>query len=767
MSLLGSILFGNQNKPKSSSTSYAVQQERDRAARQKKAEAEERARRTASLDKRRESQKKAWHDAIYSTGSDGSGEGYGEGYGEDGGDYGDVGDMGSADGSADGTEKKTSTMSEAERKAIDNMRDSNIPYTYKIDENDLMYIAASQKQDDYWKLKEEVFIYTVHDRKKHRYITSFQIDSDKNDIVTSCQIDMPYSHKLMEYWIPGKTAFMIMGGTFDREVLFVGRVSEVNQVGDYIQVIGQNIGWKFKQYMSQKFFDKIITLPVTTVVKAIFKELKFTEGKYHIDLWGIPNIENYTIDENGSVLCNEETVYNVPDLTEVVSRMQNADINKYVAKHSKVRTTEKVAEDYNKQVEMSHLDSVVDSSKSYMPSSLRKSFGVSTSIDKDGLQYDPLMDRIFGKDKKMKYLTEDASGDSEYTYEDILHNIASAIDAHFYIVDTTVCFVSFNALMTMTKSLATQKAIQPEVDFWQILHDSYELDINQYGYYNTVIIKYKNGTLKRSYDDLVRVYDEIPITYKEPDLTYEAAQLKAQAYLAAHVRDFGMEIKATILYTGKIIPSSFIKIKNPLTMSENLFYVFGISVHWDGEGQTITCDLDLRYGPENPDNPEVPEYGLGYTGSGNSGGGKFDTYTGNVSSNIAEAARQLTSGCTTSDQKAYAIYDWVDRNIKYEYYTGSRYSSEQVLSNKRANCWDTAYLIYKLCSKVGVKCEVHNGMYQFLDGTYGHLWNKIEYQGQMVFADTGYGMTGQIKRNPIGSYHGGKILSDSCVAKNY
>ena len=83
------------------------------------------------------------------------------------------------------------------------------------------------------------------------------------------------------------------------------------------------------------------------------------------------------------------------------------------------------------------------------------------------------------------------------------------------------------------------------------------------------------------------------------------------------------------------------------------------------------------------------------------------------------------------------------------------------------NCWDTAYLIYDLCSAVGVKCEVWNGTYQFLDGTYGHLWNKIYYQGQMQFADTGYGSTGQIKRNPIGSYHGGKILSGSCVAKNY
>ena len=123
---------------------------------------------------------------------------------------------------------------------------------------------------------------------------------------------------------------------------------------------------------------------------------------------------------------------------------------------------------------------------------------------------------------------------------------------------TTVCFVSFNSLMAMSSSETIAKSIQPRIEYWQMEDKSYELDINQYGYYNTVIIKYKNGTLKRSFEDLVRVYDEIAITYKEPDLNYEGAQLKAQAYLAAHVRDFGMTVRFTMLYTGKITPASFI-----------------------------------------------------------------------------------------------------------------------------------------------------------------------------------------------------------------
>ena len=157
------------------------------------------------------------------------GDSYGDGS-SDGGLY-DESASGGSDGTTDNAVK--SSMTKAERNAIYNMKDSNVPYYYTANEDDLMYMAASEQQNSYWQFKEEVFIYSIHDRLKHRYFTSLQIDSDKNDIVTTCQFDMPYDSKLMEYWIPGKTAFMIMGGVFDREVLFIGRVSEVNQIGDY------------------------------------------------------------------------------------------------------------------------------------------------------------------------------------------------------------------------------------------------------------------------------------------------------------------------------------------------------------------------------------------------------------------------------------------------------------------------------------------------------------------------------------------------------
>ena len=691
-------------------------------------------------------------------GSGGSGEDGGGGGYDLGGDSGSSSDSGSGSGSGSGTDtsKPKYYMSKRERNQLYHMKDSNVPYYYPPDENDLMYLAASEKRDFAWTLKEEIFLYTMHDRQKHRYITSFDIDSDANSIVTSCQVSMPYDEKLMEYYIPGKTTFAIIGGVYDREVLFIGRVSEVNQSGDSINVTGQNIGWKFKQYMSSKFEKKLQNLPVPLAVKAIFKELKFTEGKYHMDLWAIPNVFKYKLDEDLSVTYKGETVYNVPELTEVVSRMKKSDINEYVASRAKVRSTQQDADAYDKVTETKALSSVILSSQKNTSSFYRKNYGITTSIKEGKISYDTIDKMLYGKNKSYEYFTEDHSGSGEHTYEEVLNNIAAAIDAQFFIVDTTVCFVSFNALMAMSSSETIVKSIQPRIEYWQLLHDSVEIDVNQYGYYNTVIVKYKNGTVKRSFEELVRVYGEIPITYKEPTLNYEAAQLKAQAYLAAHVRDFGMQVRATILYTGKITVASFIKLQNPLTMSETLMYVYGMTIQWDAGGQTLTCDLDLRYGPENPDSPEVPEYGMEYTNSQSA-----KSVVGSVSGNVTDAAQQICGGAITNDQRVEMIYDWFAKNVKYRSYWNSEQSVSTTLQRKSANCVDSSLCFYELCTAAGIPCEIISGHLTSSDFSGGHWWCKVEYKGSMVIADVGRG----IKRG-LGKYTG-SLTPGSVPKKNY
>jgi len=137
----------------------------------------------------------------------------------------------------------------------------------------------------------------------------------------------------------------------------------------------------------------------------------------------------------------------------------------------------------------------------------------------------------------------------------------------------------------------------------------------------------------------------------------------------------------------------------------------------------------------------------------------------NVGGDLTTALKKIIKDCNTEEQKAYCIYDWVDRYVTYKFYWDSRYSSSQVLTGHIANCWDTAFLIYNLCTKAKVRCEVYNGYYHFLDGTYGHLWNKIPYKGKMTFADTG-----RSGRNPIGNHGSGRYIvsgGGSPYRKNY
>lgn len=670
------------------------------------------------------------------------------------GSYGDSDSSGGNSVSEEEQEKE-----ELRKKALDsikNMKDSNISSTKRFDYEDLWNQSTIVQQNAIWGLKEEVFLYTFHDKQQHRYLNSINIDCDKSDILGTCQIYFPYDQQLMEYWIPAKTTFAIVGGTFDREILFVGNVAEINQRGDQIEMVGHNVGWKFKAYMSSDFEKSLENLSVKDAVKVIFQKLGFTKGRYHIDLDGIPNLDKYVIGENFSIDKDGEQVQNVPELTEVVKNLQSYNIDKYIEKKSETREVQEVADDYDKKTKMSSLDRVINANTTYYPSAMRQNYGIKTTYKEENLLYEPILEKIQGTEELGDFLVKGYSGDGENTYEDILKNIAAAIDAHFFIVDTTVCFMSFNALLA--NSSIVQKAVMPTIDFWQLQEGSYELNANQYGYYNTVEVKYKNGTVTRCYDDLVKIFGEIKITYEEKNLDYEAAMLKAQAYLSAHIRDFGMELKATILYSGKITPSNFIKLKNPLTMSEGLFFIQGTSIQWSADNQTLICDLDLRFGPENPDGLEVPEVGTSYESSDSV------SVTGNVPANVAQAAKQMINGYTSNDAKALAIYNWVDQNVTYEFYYGHKYSDADMLSgSKRANCYDTAYLIYRLCTAVNVKCEVWNGTYHFLDRNYGHLWNKIYYKGEMKFADTG-----RESRNPIGEHGSGRyIISGSCVAKNY
>ena len=580
---------------------------------------------------------------------------------------------------------------------------------------------------------EAIAIESYPDGLIHRYFTAMSIDSDKNDIVTTATLNCPYSQQLMRYWIPGQQSISIYGGTFDKELLFRGRLREVSQNGYEIILTFENVAWKLKQNISSKLYKQLEGQEVEYAVKRIFKEAGI---KYHVNLTGIPNISNYKLDEECSVKLNDETVECVPELTDVVKSLQKSDMyNDYATKTDDIET---VSEKYAKQ-EMKKLDNILGKQNKHKRNKLRTNWTLHDNINLEDVQ------KIHNAEELQK-LSDDLVGKPHYpqeddTYYDVLTSIASAIDAHMYMVKDTCYFISFPVLFLMDRYESGLEEEPILIDFWMQEDDSFEFDVNQYGFYTTVVVNYRHGSVIAENEDLVRVYGQMPITYNEPKLTKTQAEAKAQAYLSAHIRDFGMTIKVTALHTGKIQVGSFIKLRNPQTMSENLYYVYGISTSWDADNGTFKSDLDLRYGPENPDNPEIPEYGVqavagdetnGQTGSSNLG---FDSSTKQPKS-IQEAAKQAVGNETDPMEIAIKCVMWVAQHITYDKKTlGKSYADfrrppECVLKTGLANCCDGSRLAAAMaaCYNVYLKLVWIHGWDSIKKYEAGHVFNR--YQGK-------------------------------------
>lgn len=225
----------------------------------------------------------------------------------------------------------------------------------------------------------------------------------------------------------------------------------------------------------------------------------------------------------------------------------------------------------------------------------------------------------------------------EMTFEELVGEICNGIDLLFLVKRSTVVVDDFESIYAEAKYLRDKnhKSVKDEkVSLWQLEEDSYELEINQHGFYNTVYVKYKNGTVKESFDEFVRVYGEIPITYEDPKIDKTSAIMKAKAYLAAHVRDFEMTVNLTMLTNGDIEIGDIITCENPMTLNNQIrasknidpeyLFVNGVSTNWEGNSLLLT-DLELRFAPTSPQKLDVPESGTA-TGDATSTGGGSNSF---------------------------------------------------------------------------------------------------------------------------------------------
>ena len=205
----------------------------------------------------------------------------------------------------------------------------------------------------------------------------------------------------------------------------------------------------------------------------------------------------------------------------------------------------------------------------------------------------------------------------EMTFEELVGELCKGIDLMFLCKRSTVVVTDFETIFAEAKYLRDNYSTSvsaEDIKLYQLEDDSFELNVNQHGFYNTVYVKYKNGTVKESFDDFVRVYGEVAITYEDKNVDKTTAQMKAKAYLAAHLRDLEMTVEGTILTEPDIDIGDIVTINNPKTMQNTLkevpeyLFVKGVNTSWEGDDY-IESDLELQFSPTSPERKEVPTVG--------------------------------------------------------------------------------------------------------------------------------------------------------------
>jgi len=102
---------------------------------------------------------------------------------------------------------------------------------------------------------------------------------------------------------------------------------------------------------------------------------------------------------------------------------------------------------------------------------------------------------------------------------------------------------------------------------------------------------------------------------------------------------------------------------------------------------------------------------------------------------IIAMAQSITSGATSSYEKAQRIFNWVRDNLNYSFYYNTQKGAVNTLSSRSANCCDHSHLLVALSRAVGLPARYVHGVCNFSSGTYGHVWAQIYVNGQWYNAD--------------------------------
>ena len=385
------------------------------------------------------------------------------------------------------------------------------------------------------------------------------------------------------------------------------------------------------------------------------------------------------------------------------------------------------------------------------------------------------------------------------TFYGLIKQIMGAVDAVFIIANNMAYLLSFKDVYEYRNQF--DKFI-PIIEAKDVLRDSLVKNWSTDGYYNAVEVLYADGIIKYQNDVLVKQYGENAFYYEFPEDDEETAKAKADALLAAHIRDYSTNIQLSVFYNENITEGSWVKVNKTLTQIsgktlreieqdklkekgnkistkhkgvtiENLiektitqdditktiqtitdeegnvfdieidkseyelFFVQSYTCRWD-EHNSLIMDLELKYGPDTPEDPINATIGVGGISSG---GGAVGGQAADINAFVQQC---LGSSAKQDRATAEKLYKCLQGLVIYSYYECSHYTtaSECYQHAKELNCADTSRLVTACYKAAGFQCQVVWGP--------GHFWNELQVGSETITIDLSSGKTGVAPSKAMG-----------------
>ena len=387
------------------------------------------------------------------------------------------------------------------------------------------------------------------------------------------------------------------------------------------------------------------------------------------------------------------------------------------------------------------------------------------------------------------------------TFYGLIKQIIGAIDGMFIVSNNMAYLLSFKDFYEYRNQF---DEFIPKIEKNDVLRDTLIKNWSTDACYNAVEVTYADGIIKYKNDVLVKQYGENVFYYEFPEDDEETAKAKADALLGAHIRDYSTNIQLSVFYNPNINEGSWVKVNKSITqisgktrkeieeekikaqgnkietkhkgitvtnliektITENnitktiqsitdeegnkfdievedneyeLFFVQSYTCRWD-ENNSLIMDLELKYGPDTPEDPINATVG---TGGGVSSGG-----TGTVGGQAADinAFVKQCLGSSVKQDRATAekLYKCLQGLIVYSFYECSNYStpSQCYQHAKELNCADTSRLVTACYKAAGFQCQCVWGP--------GHFWNELTIGGEVITVDLSSGQTGVSPTKPMG-----------------